>query len=181
MLSSTSFVLGGCGEHAASTASAAGFGSIEVAVVQGGVTLSSVAYSITGPNGFSLTGPVNVSASSTISTLIAGIPAGVGYTIALTSTAVDGATTCAGSSSFNITAGAVTTATVTLDCHQAPKAGSVAVKGTLNVCPVADGLSASPADVAVGFPNRSGHHGPRLGQRSIAARVLLDGSLRQLQ
>ncbi|HVV16461.1 MAG TPA: hypothetical protein VHH90_04595 [Polyangia bacterium] len=149
---STSFVFGGCGEHVPLTASTAGFGSIDVAVVQGGVTLSSVAYSITGPNSFSLTGTVNVSASSTISALIGGLPAGMGYTIALTSTSVDGATTCGGTSSFNITASAVTTVTVTLDCHQPPKTGSVGINGTLNVCPVADGLSASPTDVAVGFP-----------------------------
>ena len=51
-----------------------------------------------------------------------------------------------------MTAGAVATVAVTLDCHQPAKTGSVAVNGTVNVCPVADGISANPADIAVGFP-----------------------------
>jgi hypothetical protein len=42
--------------------------------------------------------------------------------------------------------------TVALDCHQPSKTGSVSVNGSINVCPTADGLSANPADVAVGFP-----------------------------
>ena len=154
MLSSAAFLVGGCSESSPSTATVnnAGVGSVDVAVVQGGVTLTSVGYTISGPNGFSSTGTINVASSNTISAVIGGIPAGNGYTIALSATGTDGATTCAGSATFNVTAGAVATVAVTLDCHQPAKTGSVAVNGTINICPVADGLSANPSDVAVGFP-----------------------------
>ena len=155
LLSSPAFVMGGCSESSPSTAATAnsgGVGSVDIAVVQGGVTLTSVGYTITGPNSFSSAGTINVAASSTISAVIGGLPAGNGYTIALTATGSDGATTCGGSGTFNVTAGAVATVAVTLDCHQPSKTGSVAVNGAINVCPVADGLSANPSDVAVGFP-----------------------------
>ena len=154
ILSSAAFLVGGCSEGSPSTATAnkAGVGSVDIAVVQGGVTLTSVGYTISGPGGFSSTGTINVASSSTISAVIGGLPAGNGYTITLSATGTDGATTCAGSGTFNVTAGAVATVAVTLDCHQPAKTGSVAVNGTINVCPVADGLSANPSDVAVGFP-----------------------------
>ena len=155
LLSSPAFVIGGCSEGSPSTATTAnngGVGSVDIAVVHGGVTLTSVGYTISGPNSFSISGTINVAASSTISAVIGGLPAGNGYTITLTATGTDGATMCGGSGTFNVTAGAVATVAVTLDCHQPATTGSVAVNGTLNICPVADGLSANPSDVAVGFP-----------------------------
>ncbi len=153
ILASAAFAVGGCSESSPSTTTAnnGGLGSVDIAVVQGGVTLTSVGYTISGPNGFSSTGTINVAASSTISAVIGGLPAGTGYTIMLSATGTDG-TSCGGSGTFNVTAGAVATVAVTLDCHQPAKTGSVAVNGTINVCPVADGLSANPSDVAVGFP-----------------------------
>ncbi|HET6307553.1 MAG TPA: hypothetical protein VFG12_10230, partial [Rhodopila sp.] len=57
ILSSTAFIVGSCGaERSTSTTNNAGLGSVDIAFVQGGVTLTSVNYSITGPNGFSKTG-----------------------------------------------------------------------------------------------------------------------------
>jgi len=142
----------GCGEHTPSAADSAQLGSVAIALLEGGVTLTSVSYTITGPNGFSKLGTINVAASSKLSTLIGGLPAGNGFTIALGAIGTDGTTTCGGSATFNVTAGAVVAVTVALDCHQAAKTGSVAVNGVLNICPVADGLSANPADISVGFP-----------------------------
>jgi hypothetical protein len=142
----------GCAEHTPSTADTAQLGSIDLALIEGGVTLTSVSYTITGPNGFSKAGTINVAASSTLSTIIGGLPAGNGFTITLAATGTDGTTTCGGSATFNVTAGAVAAVSVALDCHQAAKTGSVAVNGVINVCPVADGLSANPAEVSVGFP-----------------------------
>jgi len=142
----------GCGEHTPSTADTAQLGSIDFALIEGGVTLTSVSYTITGPNGFSKVGTINVAASGTLSTIIGGLRAGDGFTITLAATGTDGTTTCGGSATFDVTAGAVAAVTVALDCHQAAKTGSVAVNGVINVCPVADGLSATPADVSVGFP-----------------------------
>jgi hypothetical protein len=51
-----------------------------------------------------------------------------------------------------VIAGATSAVTVHLTCHEAARTGSVAVNGTINVCPTGDGVSANPADVAVGFP-----------------------------
>ena len=48
-----------------------------------GVTLNTVTYTITGPAGFSRTGSIDVSHSSTVSAVISGIPFGTGYQIAL--------------------------------------------------------------------------------------------------
>jgi len=151
VLAGASAALDGCGEHASTTDNSQP-GSVDIALLEGAVTLTSVSYTITGPNGFATSGTINVASSSTVSAIIGGLPAGNGFTITLSATGTDGATTCGGSATFNVTAGAVAKATVALDCHQPAKTGSVAVNGTLNVCPVPDGLSANPADVAVGFP-----------------------------
>ena len=154
ILSFTAFGVGGCGEQAPSpnVSNDDQAGSVDFALVQDGVTLTSVGYTIIGPNSFATSGTINVAASSAISAVIGGLPAGNGYSIALTATGTDGAPHCAGSASFNVMAHTVSAVTVTLDCHQPAKTGSVAINGTINTCPVADGISANPADVAVGFP-----------------------------
>ena len=115
-----------------------------------GLTVNTVAYTITGPAGFSQTGSIDVSHSTTLVATIGGLPAGTGYGISLSATATDGATTCAGSATFNVAAHATTAVSVSLDCHQPPGTGSVLVNGQLNVCPVVDGVSAIPSQVSVG-------------------------------
>ncbi len=116
----------------------------------GGLTVNTVTYSITGPASFSQSGTIDVSRSSTASVLIGGLPVGTGYSVTLNATATDGHSTCLGSGTFNITAGATTTVTVSLDCHQAPVAGSVQINGVTNTCPVIDGITANPSEVFVG-------------------------------
>jgi hypothetical protein len=118
--------------------------------LQPGITINTVTYSITGPGTFTKTGSIDVSNSTTISTVIGAIPAGTGGSITLSATTADGATQCGGSASFNVTAHATTAVTVHLTCHEAPRTGSVLVNGSLNVCPAIDGVSASPAEVLVG-------------------------------
>jgi hypothetical protein len=125
-------------------------GSVDVALLAGGVTVNTVSYAITGPSNFSQSGPLNVSASASITGLIGGIPAGMGYSISLTATGTDGTTTCAGSAMFGVTANAVTQVSVALDCHQPAKTGSISINGTINVCPTLQGISALPAKLAVG-------------------------------
>ena len=115
-----------------------------------GVTTNSVAYTIVGPNGFTLTGTIDVSNSATVSTVIGGIPAGTGYSIATTTTSSDGSLSCAGSASFNVAPRTTTPVTVHLTCHEAVHTGSVQLNGTVNICPVIDAAGASPAAVAVG-------------------------------
>jgi hypothetical protein len=118
--------------------------------VQPGITINTVAYSITGPGAFTKTGTIDVSNSSTISAVISAIPAGNGGSITLSATTADGATQCAGSASFNVTAHATTAVSVHLTCHEAARTGSVLVNGNVNVCPAIDGVSASPSEVLVG-------------------------------
>ena len=126
-------------------------GSVGVALtLADGTTLSSATYTIAGPGGFTKTGPIDLQSATTLSATIGGLPAGTGYTITITATATDGSTTCSGSQGFAVTAHATTAVTVALDCHEAPTKGSVLVNGVVNVCPVADGISAAPASVAVG-------------------------------
>jgi acid phosphatase len=118
--------------------------------IGGGATLNTVTYQITGPNGFARSGNIDVSTSTTISATIGGIPAGTGYTIALTGTSTDGGTMCSGSAGFDVTAGKTTQVPVAVACHEPHRTGSVSVNGTVNVCPTIDGVSATPAEAFVG-------------------------------
>ena len=151
-LSSAAFVVGGCtSEHAPSTNGGnTSLGSIKLALVTSGVTFETIAYTISGPNGFSKTGAIDVASSATLSAVIGGLPAGNGYTITLSATGTDATTICSGSAMFNVMAGATTAVDVGLDCHQPAKTGSLSVTGTINVCPTLQALSATPAEVAVG-------------------------------
>ena len=114
------------------------------------LTIASVTYTLTGPGSFSRTGVVDVSHSSTVSLTIGGIPAGVGYSIALAATASDGTTTCAGSAAFDVTAGLTSAVAVHLICLEPARTGSVSIGGTINVCPVVDGIGANPGEVTLG-------------------------------
>ncbi len=128
-------------------------GAVGLAVrVAPGTTLSAVSYQITGPSGFSRSGTIDVSNSMTISAIISALPSGTGYTITLTSTSVQGDTTCAGSASFDIVAGRTSTVSVRLDCHEAPRTGSAMVNGVVNICPAIDGVDATPDEAIVGSP-----------------------------
>jgi Lamin Tail Domain len=128
-----------------------GVGGVGLALqVAPGISLGAVSYSITGPGGFARSGAFDTSHSTTPSATIGGLPAGDGFSVALSATASDGATQCAGSAPFSVVAHATTGVTVHLLCHEPSKAGSVLVNGSLNVCPVVDGVSATPDEVLVG-------------------------------
>ena len=114
-----------------------------------GVTLTSVTYSITG-NGFSKEGSIDVGKAPTISARIGGIPAGNGYTIVLSATALESGATFTGSAKFNVTAHGTTAVTVHLKGKGSTGNGSVSVNGTLNVAPVVDELTVTPLTVYVG-------------------------------
>jgi hypothetical protein len=117
-----------------------------------GDTVLSASYMISNGGGFSKNGTVDLSNSATLSATIGGLPAGSGFNIQLNATTTDGQTSCTGSAGFTVTAHMTTAVSVHLTCHEAARTGSVAVNGVLNVCPVADGISASPSDILVGFP-----------------------------
>jgi hypothetical protein len=114
------------------------------------VTVNSASYTITGPNGFSKSGSVDVSHSTTLTVTIGGLPAGTGYHIVLNATATDGTTTCLGAADFVVMPGMTSVATVSLDCHQPPTTGSVQVNGVTNICPTIDGVGANPGEALVG-------------------------------
>jgi hypothetical protein len=125
-------------------------GTVEVALQGGGITFTSVSYSITGPDAFTQTGAIDVSHSSTISALLGPFPVGGGYTITLSATSQDAGASCVGSGTFTVVAGQTQPVSVQLTCHQAPKTGSIAINGKLNLCPQIDSIDASPAEVLVG-------------------------------
>jgi hypothetical protein len=157
LLAATGLAVLGCtegqpgptGGSSSSTSLDGSVGTVRLALTLApGMTLNAVNYRITGPNSFQRTGSIDVSQSSTVSAVIAGLPPGTGYSADLQGMTTDGATTCMGSSqSFDIVSRQTTAVTARLDCHEAPRTGTVALGATLNVCPVIDNLSALPAEV----------------------------------
>jgi hypothetical protein len=154
VLVGSSAMLVGCGKPSSSTGSSAqDVGSVGLALtLADGETVLSATYTITGPSSFSRTGTIDVSASTTLSFVIGGIPAGSGYSIEVDASATDGGATCSGSAGFMVSPHATTAVTVNIDCHVPSHTGSVSVNGVINTCPVADGVSANPSDIAVGYP-----------------------------
>lgn len=138
--------------------------------IGGSITINTATYVITGPNGFTVTGPVDVSHSSGLSFTVGGLPAGSGYSLVLSATGTDGVTTCAGSATFSIAAAATTNVTVHLDCHQPANTGAVQVNGATNVCPSIDGISATPNQVNVGssLSIASAAHDPDNGPSALS-------------
>ncbi|MGH9887873.1 MAG: hypothetical protein ACREBE_20240, partial [bacterium] len=119
-----------------------------------GVTLNTVNWTISNATtSFTKTGSVTVRFSNTISFQAGAIPAGDGYTISLSATSVDGAFTCSGSAGFNISAGATSLVSLTLNCSTAPAGqGTVVVGGTTQICANLDSVSASPLETEVNTP-----------------------------
>jgi hypothetical protein len=145
---------GNAGDHdgrEAPTGADESVGDLDLALrLPDGRTINTASYTITGPGGFAKTGSIDVSSSSKIAAQVGGLPAGSGYSIAISATTTDGSSTCGGSSAFAVTAGQTAAVTVSVACKQAPRTGSVMVSGVLNLCPVIDGINASPAEVTVG-------------------------------
>src|SRR5205085_12285392 len=92
--------------------------------VAAGATINSASYTITGPNGFSKTGTIDVSATTKLTATIGGLPAGAGYSITLSATSTDGSTGCTGSGAFTVVARQTATVTVAVACHEAARTGS---------------------------------------------------------
>lgn len=153
---SLSFIAGGCGSSEPSGSSPSdrdgariGEGSLALTIAPG-VELATASYTVTGPGAYSKSGSIDVSRSNKISATIAGLPAGSGYSVTLSATSVGGATACAGSSTFSVSAGETTAVSVAVSCKETAKTGSVLVNGALNLCAVADGITATPSELNVG-------------------------------
>jgi hypothetical protein len=138
----------------------------------GGVTITSVTYTITGPTNVPAT-VVQIGDAQSIEFVVGGLTAGAGYTITLTATDSNG-DQCTGTGTFSITAGAVTNVAVVLSCFVAMDAsivtadvntGSVAVDasvvfvvqdgGTIQ-CPGITSFSINPAEELVGSSSALG-------------------------
>ncbi|HYQ43041.1 MAG TPA: PKD domain-containing protein [Polyangiaceae bacterium] len=146
-----SAALSGCSSAPeASTTDAEGVGSIGLNLQVGGATLEVVNYSIVGPDDYTKSGSLEVADSTVVSAVLGGLPVGNGYTITLSGISTDEATSCTGSGAFDIVAHETSAVSVHMLCHQSATTGSVQVGGTFNVCPVVDGITASPAEVLVG-------------------------------
>jgi len=144
--------VGGCSsEDSNDSRATAGTGEVGLTLlVASGETLNTVSYTITGPNGFSRMGAIDVSNSATISAVISGIPVGSGYQISLRGTTTDGKGVCMGSATFDVTSGGTTQVPVHVTCDIRPDVGSIRVNGMINICPQIDAVEANPAEVVVG-------------------------------
>lgn len=128
-------------------------GTVGVALqVAPGITIDSISYALTGPNGFSQSGPIDVTMSPTVSVLLGGIPAGSGYGIALSGVSIDGSTTCSGASApFVVLSNQTTSVPVAVACSgPTPESGTIDVSASVSQCPTIDSISINPADVIVG-------------------------------
>lgn len=126
-------------------------GSLDLGLdVEQGVTVSSASYTLTGPGGYSRNGTIDLSSATKLSATLGGIPAGNGYSVSISLASTDGSVSCSGAASFDVAARATTAVTVHLACKEAPKKGSVAVSGSLNACPVIDGVGANPNAAIIG-------------------------------
>jgi 5'-nucleotidase len=151
---SLAFVLPACSDRAAGSDDRRApeeAGEVSLALqLANGATLNSVTYVVTGPGGVTRNGSLDVSQSSKVSGVVGNLPAGNGYSVNLSGTSTDHATTCSGSASFDVTARHTTAVTVSVSCKEKPKTGSVSINGSLNLCPVVDGITVSPSEVLVG-------------------------------
>ena len=118
--------------------------------VSPGVTLSAANYWVIAPDGKVTAGTVAVGSSATVRVIISGLPTATGYQFILVSgLASDQVTGCSGSATFNSPTPS-TGVPVTLVCAGPSAPGQALVTATVNVCPVIDGVAASPASVTVG-------------------------------
>ena len=144
-LSSTALV--GCGSTEAGPNDKAGILSVGM-YLGDGLGINRVDVLVSGNGIAPLRGSMDVNdASALVTTSIPGIPEGVGYTVTLHAASSDGATTCDGSSAFDIAAGTSTHASVLLTCA-GPATGSLVVDGIL--CPQLTSFSATPMTAVVG-------------------------------
>jgi len=142
--------LAGCSRDQSRPAEVEETGSVSLSLTTpAGVTVSSVAYTITG-TAFTKSGAIDTSASPVISGTIGGIPAGKGYTLTLTARSVGDNTTFTGWATFDVIAGASTSVTVHLNGSSKTGNSSVAVNGTINVSPHIDELTVAPQTAFVG-------------------------------
>jgi len=151
LFSSTAFINCSSTKNTAPTV-AADVGTVGLAVkLSPGVDVDKVDYKITGNGITPVTGSIVVSdPGASVSVLVNGLPAGLGYLVELTAVSTDGKTTCGGSGTFDVVANQTSSVTVALQCKTPKTTGGVVVGGTFNNCPALTSYTAAPLAVAVG-------------------------------
>lgn len=137
----------GCGERSSNGPEQSAAVGGQALVVSPGVTVNVATYTVSGPNGFASAGSVPVGSSPDLVIVLSGLPVGSGYELDAFATASDGVTTCEATTLFDVT-GSSTSVTAHLVCGV--PSGDVNVTGTLNVCPILDGLNALPTEAVIG-------------------------------
>jgi hypothetical protein len=109
-------------------------GSIELALQLGDAEFLSFSYQVSG-GGFDKTGTIDVSGSETLTALIAAIPFGAGYGIALQGQSTsEPVLSCSGAATFEVTSSGVTPVPVSIHCIVgAAPAAAVPVPGAANL------------------------------------------------
>lgn len=119
-----------------------------------GVSIDTVSWTIqNAATGYLRSGDVDVQFSSTLAFQVGALPAGSGYTIALSAMSVDGAFQCAGSAEFEVSAQTTTPVAIQLYCSATTAGtGTVLVTGTTQICAALTALEASPLETSVHAP-----------------------------
>lgn len=152
-LSSVSFA-NACSDRGWTSETEASSGSLGLALqLDPELGLTTVHFELAGPNGYSLAGDIDVGSSARIYRAFERLPAG-SYAVTLSATGQGGTPTCSGRADFIVRAHATTSVTVNLQCRIAGRTGSVAINGSLNVCPTIDSLAALPQTLVVGETSR---------------------------
>ncbi|RZV50528.1 MAG: hypothetical protein EX268_16795, partial [Deltaproteobacteria bacterium] len=115
-----------------------------------GSQVDEVAYSIGGNGIDPIEGVIDTRApESTSSIEVFGIPAGDRYLVTLRATTRDGATTCGGSTRFDVLDGVATAVQVMLGCKRGARFGGVRINGDLNVCAELTKVITSPLQTSI--------------------------------
>jgi hypothetical protein len=145
-LAAAALLLAGC-DHARIDSQPTGDVGFALQIAPG-VSITSASYAIVGRTGFTSSGSVAVGNSADVPVPVSGLPVGTGYTITVVASA--GITMCRGVAVFDVIAGSNAAVIVHLVCREPPRTGSIGLTGLINVCPILDGLGASPDRVQVG-------------------------------
>ena len=114
---------------------------LELQVVPG-LTLNTLAYTISGPHSYS--GTLNLTNATKVTGVIGNIASAGGYTLTLTGSGSDGSTCTGVSGTFSVSAARTTIVAISLDCKRPHTTGSVLVQGSINVCPSVGSVGADP-------------------------------------
>jgi len=166
-----------CGQSPSTGAQSRSSGAVGFGLeLSPGVTVTQAVYTISGPNGFFSAGNVAVGESADLVVPVGTLPLGDGYALDLTAPASDGLTICDGKAVFDVTDGNPKSVNVHLSC--AVPSGDLSITSSINVCPMIDSLSASPADVRLGgtIALTSSAHDSDFGPSSLSYKWTINGA-----